>query len=151
VASRCLHCDCAASGNCALQSYAQAYDVDASRYRQHRRKFEKQVQPGGVTWEPGKCIQCGVCVKLTELGGEILGLTFTGRGFDVRVRAPFASNIAEGLQKVARECVDHCPTGALTRTLIPTEGTMVPKPLVTQPVLIGAGRLPGKASCPRRY
>jgi len=114
-ASRCLHCECAASGNCALQSYAQAYDVDSSRYRQQRRKFEKQIQPGGVTWEPGKCIQCGICVRLTELAGELLGLTFTGRGFDVRVRAPFASNIAKGLQKVAGECVAHCPTGALTR------------------------------------
>jgi ferredoxin len=115
-ASRCLHCDCSASGNCALQSYAHTYHADASRYRQQRRKFEIQVQLGGVTWEPGKCIQCGICVKLTELAGEPLGLTFVGRGFDVRVRAPFTPNIAEGLKKAARECVEHCPTGALSFT-----------------------------------
>ena len=115
-ASRCLHCDCSASGNCALQSYAQLYRADASRFRQQRRKFEIQVQPGGISWEPGKCIQCGICVKLTELAAEPLGLTFVGRGFDVRVEAPFSKQIAAGLQKVGRECVENCPTGALSFT-----------------------------------
>jgi ferredoxin len=112
-ASRCLHCDCRASGNCALQSYAQAYGADASRYRQGRREFEQQAQPCGVIFEPGKCILCGICVKLTELAREPLGLTFVGRGFDVRVAAPLNGTIQDGLQKVAEECVAHCPTGAL--------------------------------------
>jgi ferredoxin len=112
-ASRCLHCDCRSSGNCALQTYGQLYQVDASRFRQQRRKFEQYVQPAGVIFEPGKCILCGICVKLTELAREPLGLTFIGRGFDVRVAAPFNRTIQDGLQKVARECVDNCPTGAL--------------------------------------
>ena len=42
-----------------------------------------------------------------------LGLTFIGRGFNVRVAAPFNRTIEEGLQKVAAACVEHCPTGAL--------------------------------------
>jgi NADH dehydrogenase/NADH:ubiquinone oxidoreductase subunit G len=112
-ASRCLHCDCRSSGDCSLQAYAQAYGADASRYRQARRKFEQYTQPGGVIFEPGKCILCGICVKLTELAREPLGLAFIGRGFDVRVATPFNRTIEEGLQKVARECVEHCPTGAL--------------------------------------
>ena len=112
-AARCLHCDCRSSGNCALQHYAQVYGVDANRFRAERRKFEQQRQPGGVIFEPGKCILCGICVKLTELAREPLGLTFIGRGFDVRVAAPFNRAIADGLQKVAGECVKHCPTGAL--------------------------------------
>jgi ferredoxin len=112
-ASRCLHCDCRSSGNCALQTYGQLYQVDASRFRQQRRKFEQHVQPAGVIFEPGKCILCGICVKLTELAREPLGLTFIGRGFDVRVAAPFDLTIQDGLQKVARECVESCPTGAL--------------------------------------
>ena len=112
-ASRCLHCDCRASGNCALQFYAQQYNADANRFRQERPKFEQFVQPGGVIFEPGKCIKCGICVKLTELAREPLGLAFIGRGFEVRLSAPFNHTIAEGLQKVARECVDGCPTGAL--------------------------------------
>jgi ferredoxin len=113
-AGRCLHCDCRSTGNCVLQTYAQRYDVDATRFRQQRRNFEQYMQPGGVIFEPGKCILCGICVKLTEMAKEPLGLTFVGRGFDVRVATPFNRTIEEGLQKVAAECVEHCPTGAIT-------------------------------------
>jgi ferredoxin len=113
-ATRCLRCDCRSSGHCALQSYAELYSADASRFRQQRRKFEQFAQPGGVIFEPGKCILCGICVKLTETAGEPLGLTFIGRGFNVRVAAPFDRTIQDGLQKVAADCVHYCPTGALT-------------------------------------
>ena len=47
------------------------------------------------------------------MAAEPLGLTFIGRGFDVRVAAPFDRPIEEGLRTVAEECVRHCPTGAL--------------------------------------
>jgi ferredoxin len=111
--ARCLHCDCRSSGNCLLQHYAQVYNAEANRFRSERRPFEQFAQPGGVVFEPGKCILCGICVKLTEMAREPLGLTFIGRGFDVRVSAPFQQSIEQGLQKVADECVKHCPTGAL--------------------------------------
>jgi ferredoxin len=114
-AARCLHCDCRSSGNCVLQHYAEVYGADASRFRSERRIFEQQVQPGGIIFEVGKCILCGICVKLTELAREPLGLTFIGRGFDVRLAAPMNHQIEEGLQKVADECVKHCPTGALVK------------------------------------
>jgi NADPH-dependent glutamate synthase beta subunit-like oxidoreductase/ferredoxin len=113
AASRCLHCDCRSSGHCALQHYGQVYGVNASRFRMQRGKFEQFAQPGGVIFEPGKCIRCGICVKLTEAAREPLGLAFIGRGFDVRVATPFNHTIAEGLQTVAEECVRCCPTGAL--------------------------------------
>jgi NADH dehydrogenase/NADH:ubiquinone oxidoreductase subunit G len=96
-----------------LQHYAQVYSADASRFRTERKRFEQQPQPGGIIFEPGKCILCGICVKLTEMAAEPLGLAFIGRGFDVRVSAPFNRDIEAGLQKVATECVEHCPTGAL--------------------------------------
>jgi ferredoxin len=112
-ASRCLHCDCRSSGECVLQHYAQVYNVEAGRFRGERRPFEQQSQPAGVLFEPGKCILCGICVKLTELAREPLGLTFIGRGFDVRIGAPFSQGIEDGLRHTAEECVRHCPTGAL--------------------------------------
>jgi ferredoxin len=113
-ASRCLHCDCRSSGNCVLQHYGQVYGAQADRFRSKRRPFEEQVQPGGILFEPGKCILCGICVSLTELAREPLGLTFIGRGFEVRIGAPLHHSIEQGLQKVAAEVVHHCPTGALT-------------------------------------
>lgn len=121
-ADRCLHCDCRSSGNCLLQHYAQAYGAEANRFRGERRPFEQFTQPAGVIFEPGKCILCGICVKLTELAREPLGLTFIGRGFDVKIGAPLDHSLQDGLQKVAAECVEHCPTGALewAETVVPS-------------------------------
>jgi NADH dehydrogenase/NADH:ubiquinone oxidoreductase subunit G len=112
-AARCLHCDCRAVEDCRLRHYAQRYGAEPGHYRTERRRFEQQLQPGGVVFEPGKCILCGICVKLTEQAREPLGLTFVGRGFEVRVGAPFHRPLEEGLQRVAAECVAACPTGAL--------------------------------------
>lgn len=110
---RCLHCDCRSSENCVLLHYAQTYGANASRFRAERREFEKQLQPDSIIFEPGKCSLCGICVELTEMAAEPLGLAFFGRGFDVKVSAPFGRGGEEGLQKVAAECVEHCPTGVL--------------------------------------
>lgn len=112
-ASRCLHCDCRSSGACALQHWANVYSANANRFRAERRPFEQERQPAGILFEPGKCILCGICVALCEQAQEDLGLTFVGRGFDVRISAPFNEPVAAGLKKVAAECVEHCPTGAL--------------------------------------
>jgi len=112
-AQRCLHCDCRAAGQCRLQHYAALYEANPAHFRAERRRFEQYERPGGVVFEPGKCILCGICVKLAEQASEPLGLTFVGRGFDVRVSAPLNHAFDDGLQKVAAECVEHCPTGAI--------------------------------------
>jgi len=112
-AARCLHCDCRAAGSCDLQHYAELYGAKPNRFPRERRKFEQFVQPGDVIFEPGKCILCGICVDIAQRATEPLGLTFVGRGFDVQVAAPFGKAFSEGLKKVAEECVNHCPTGAI--------------------------------------
>jgi NADH dehydrogenase/NADH:ubiquinone oxidoreductase subunit G len=98
-------------GNCVLQHWAQVYGRRKSFPVE--RKIRATLATRGIIFEPGKCILCGICVKLTEMAAEPLGLTFIGRGFDVKVGVPFSRDIDAGLQKVAAECVEHCPTGAL--------------------------------------
>jgi ferredoxin len=111
---RCLHCDCLKQDTCKLRRHAQAYGASASRYRGARRRFERHDQHADIAYEPGKCILCGSCIQIAGEAAEPLGLTFVGRGFDVRVAVPFERSIAEGLQQVARACADACPTAALT-------------------------------------
>jgi NADPH-dependent glutamate synthase beta subunit-like oxidoreductase/ferredoxin len=112
-AARCLHCDCRKAENCKLRRYAQDYEARPSRYKSERRLFEQQTGHPEVVYEPGKCICCGLCVQIAAQAGETLGLSFIGRGFDVRVAVPFGRSIAEGLTHTASQCVAACPTGAL--------------------------------------
>ncbi|MBI3944962.1 MAG: (2Fe-2S)-binding protein [Armatimonadetes bacterium] len=112
-ALRCLHCECCKLTECRLRRHAIAYDASPTEYRAERRRYERQATGSGVVFEPGKCIACGICVQIASEAQEELGLTFIGRGFDVRVGVPFSASLDEGLRRVARECARACPTGAL--------------------------------------
>lgn len=113
-ASRCLQCDCSHREGCKLRRYAGMYAVRHGRFRGEHRPLEREVRPGGVVYEPGKCILCGLCIQVVEAAAEPLGLTFVGRGFDVHLAAPFGHSVAEGLGRVAARCIEVCPTGALS-------------------------------------
>lgn len=112
-AGRCLRCDCRGLGSCKLREYAVAYGADPKRFKTGRRMFEQDARHAEVLFEPGKCIDCGLCIQIAAAAGEKIGLTFVGRGFNVRVAVPLDRHLGEALQKVAAECVDACPTAAL--------------------------------------
>ncbi len=112
-AGRCLHCDCRKADACKLRSLAREYGAKPARFRTQRRTFEQDTSHPEVIYEPGKCIDCGICVRLAQEAGEQLGLTFVGRGFSVRISVPFGAGMVEGLRKAALRCANACPTGAL--------------------------------------
>ena len=112
-AGRCLHCDCRALSTCRLKRYSEMYGADPNRYKGERAVLVQNLQHSEVIYEPGKCIDCGLCIEIAAEAGEPLGLTFIGRGFDVRVGVPFNRSMQEALGRVARQCVQACPTAAL--------------------------------------
>jgi len=114
-ASRCLQCACAKKRNCRLQALATEYQADATRFAGVRRPFERDDTHPDIVYEPAKCIRCGRCLVIAEEAGEPLGLTYIGRGFQVKVAVPFNEPLREGLRRAAIHCADACPTGALAR------------------------------------
>jgi NADPH-dependent glutamate synthase beta subunit-like oxidoreductase len=112
-AGRCLHCDCRGLHSCKLRKYADLYGADPRRYKGERREFEQDSQHADVIFEPGKCIDCGLCIQIAAEAGESLGLTFVGRGFNVRVAVPLDRHLDEALRRAAAQCVAACPTAAL--------------------------------------
>lgn len=111
---RCLACDCAAKNHCNLRNLSTHFGANPKAYQEQRPTYEKDISNPDVMYESGKCIKCGRCIETARLFKEDLGLTFIGRGFEVKVGVPFGRNLAEGLTTAARQCADVCPTGALS-------------------------------------
>ncbi len=123
-AGRCLHCDCRALTTCKLRRYAAQYGADPDRFKGERAVYRLHLQHSSVVYEPGKCINCALCIEIASRAKEPLGLAFVGRGFDVRIGVPFDRPLEDALTKVAAECVAACPTAALA-----LKALAVPRPL----------------------
>jgi predicted molibdopterin-dependent oxidoreductase YjgC len=112
--SRCMHCDCRKANDCNLRELATEYGATIRAFSSGERlPFQQMGREGNVIFEPGKCIKCGICIRITERDDETLGLTFIGRGFDVTIGAPLSASLDDALARTAQEVVRCCPTGAL--------------------------------------
>ena len=112
--TRCMHCDCRAKDHCSLRIYSDEYGAKQAEFKgETRAKHEHINQNAGAVYEPGKCIKCGLCVRVTKDEGEEFGFTFVGRGFDVKAGISLNQTLDRGLEKVAGKVIEACPTGAL--------------------------------------
>lgn len=120
-AERCLHCDCRKTDHCILRDLSDRYRAAQGRYGHGERlPVVKKIAKDHLIYEPGKCIKCGICVRMTAKYQETFGFTFIGRGFQVEVGAPFDETMASALAKTMAVVCEACPTGALS-SLIPTD------------------------------
>ncbi len=111
-ARRCLHCDCRKKKNCALRRLSTELKALSGTYKGGRRPYARLGGHPEVFFEPGKCIQCGLCIQVLKRSGALQGLTFRGRGFQVQLAAALDQSIDQVVGKTARQCVEVCPTGA---------------------------------------
>ncbi|HNW72349.1 MAG TPA: 2Fe-2S iron-sulfur cluster-binding protein [Bacteroidales bacterium] len=113
-AARCMHCDCRRQEDCKLRNYAGEYQAHQKRFIGPERKMITKVSGHPmVVYESEKCIKCGLCVAITSREKEPIGLSYIGRGFDVRINVPLKGSILEALTRTAEKVVQSCPTGAL--------------------------------------
>ncbi len=114
-AKRCMHCDCRKPKTCKLRLYADEYAADRKKYLSAERKpVRKQFTHKSIVYEQEKCIKCGLCVEIAAKDKELTGLTFIGRGFDVRIGVPFSRELDAALTKAAEKCALACPTAAIS-------------------------------------
>jgi len=113
-AKRCMHCDCRKPDRCKLRIYADEYRADRKKYLSAERStIRKLYNHDLIVYEPEKCIRCGLCIEITLKEKELTGLSFVGRGFDVRVKVPFNDSLKVALTRTAGKCAAACPTGAI--------------------------------------
>ena len=121
-----LRCDCTKRDVCRLRKYAELYRADPARYGPvgpaslpagAQRHLDRHDDHPEIVYDPTKCILCGICIQIARQFREPLGLTWVGRGFDVRVDAALGVSLADALRTAARRCAGACPTAALTLRL----------------------------------
>ncbi len=113
-AARCMHCDCRDAHDCSLRLWAEHLDANPNARKAPHRTWQLVVGEHAI-FEPGKCIQCGLCVQVANAHHKDLGPTWHGRGFDLTTAAPLTHDPAEPFndKPLAAALVEICPTGAI--------------------------------------
>ena len=112
-ASRCLECGCHDYGHCKLIKYANQYPINPQRlgHEKHPCFVEQELEI--IERNQGKCILCGLCVRVCDEVAKqgIIGLV--GRGFTTVIKPEFNNSNTLKICASCKRCVEACPTGAL--------------------------------------
>jgi len=108
-----LECGCHALKDCKLINYANKYKIEPEKYKGESNRYVQADIQAFIKHDPGKCILCGLCVRICEevAGATLLG--FVNRGFDTVVKPAFDIDSCGIACADCAKCVDACPTGAL--------------------------------------
>jgi len=111
--SRCLECGCLDYYSCRLLSYAREYGMVFHNDMTLPHETVDRRQPY-IFRDPNKCIACGLCVRVCK---EIMGYgCWEMEETDGKRTVHIAKNgtLPEAYCISCGQCVEHCPTGALT-------------------------------------
>jgi NADH-quinone oxidoreductase subunit G/NADP-reducing hydrogenase subunit HndD len=125
--SDCVVCD--RNGNCELQSLSEQLGIRDLRVRVDPPGHPVDDSSLSVVRDPDKCILCRRCLQTCDLIQGVSGLRIKGRGYDSVVGMAFDTPMGHALCVNCGQCINRCPTGALTeKSNIPDVWTALDDP-----------------------
>ena len=112
-ASRCLECGCLDYYRCKLINYANKYNADFERFAGQKSPAKKDTGHKYILRDSGKCILCGLCVRVCSQVMGVGAIGLAGRGFTTVVSPEFYKSLGDSQCISCGQCVSLCPTGAL--------------------------------------
>ncbi|MFO7815406.1 MAG: formate dehydrogenase subunit alpha [Halanaerobiales bacterium] len=108
---------CEADGDCKLQDLAYEYNLEESSFEsENDRVFDFYKDNEFIELDPNKCILCGKCIRVDKEVQNSDAIEFIERGFKTKV----GTTLDQGFDNekstcvFCGQCVEMCPTGALT-------------------------------------
>jgi iron-only hydrogenase group A len=105
---------CYKSGNCELQSLAQEYLAEGDAFIDVSAKTPIDYSSPSIVKDDSKCIKCLRCVRTCKELQEVSALWSTHKGNHTKVEAFMNNPMHYVVCTNCGQCVNRCPTGALT-------------------------------------
>ena len=112
-AKRCLECGCHDYTDCKLIKYANMYDIHPERIAGDKHPDFVEEKLAVIERNQGKCILCGLCVRICDEDAKEGLLGLVGRGFNTVIKPEFNDPEKIKCCLTCKKCEDACPTGAL--------------------------------------
>lgn len=106
---------CYKSGNCELQSLAQEYLANGNTYINIAdTSIPLDISSPAIIKDDSKCIKCGRCVRTCAEMQGVSALWSVNKGSEVRISTFMDKPMHYVVCTNCGQCVNRCPTGALT-------------------------------------
>jgi formate dehydrogenase alpha subunit len=105
---------CASNQRCDLQEIAAYLGIREQRLPRTEREAEVDESNPFFVRDLSRCILCGRCVRACQELRAVGAIGIGGRGYDSRVTTYLDQPIDVTVCESCGECIDRCPTGALS-------------------------------------
>ena len=106
---------CAQCGSCSLQTVVEHLGLRQRVLRPMQREAKIDISNPCFAIDMRKCILCGLCVRACNEIQHLGAIDLVKRGYGSAVEPFGGGPIVDSICESCGECVDRCPTGALTR------------------------------------
>ena len=114
LANHCRDCTtCVNNRACKLQDLAVRFNIEGVRFP--NRAEDNRVTNGSscITFDSGKCILCGDCVRTCHEVQNVGAIDFAFRGSKMVISTAFGKPLSETQCVGCGQCAVACPTGAI--------------------------------------